>query len=158
MQGSPRKGRLTDMKTKVLQGCNYLFVIAGLFVLALPLAQGSDASRVSGSYQVLSKTELRPQIRVRLQLHLTNHEGYELHIQRLTLWDFSHPGGTQTCSIVIQSGTSVYTTQEFTVPRPEYELWSRGARPRLVVDAQSPDGHKVTHVIRLERTTAGKAN
>jgi hypothetical protein len=146
------------MKVKILQRCNRLFVVIGLFVFAIQLAQGSDASRVSGSYQVLSKTELGSQIRVRLELHLTNPERFELHIQRLTLWDFSHPSGTQACSIVVHPGASVDTSQEFTLQRPEYELWSRGTRPRLVVEAQSPDGRKTTKVVRLERTNGRKAD
>jgi len=147
-----------DMKRKVLRGCNRLFIAAAFLLLVMQVAVASDTSRVSGSYEVLSKTEVGPQTRVRLQLHLTNHESYELHIQRLTLWDFSHPGGTQTCSIVVHAGASVDTTQEFTIPRTEYELWGRGARPRLVVDTSSPVGRKTTRVVRLERSTGRKAD
>jgi hypothetical protein len=149
-----------DMKVKILQRCNRLFVVIGLFVFAIQLAAGSDISRISGSYQVLSKTELGSQIRVRLLLHLTNDGARQLQIQRLTLWDFSHPekGGTQTCSIVVHAGGSADTSQEFTLQRPEYELWSRGTRPRLVVEAQSPDGRKTTKVVRLERTNGRKAD
>jgi hypothetical protein len=148
------------MKVKILQRCNRLLVVIGLFVFAIQLAAGSDASRISGSYQVLSKTELGSQIRVRLLLHLTNDGARQLQIQRLTLWDFSHPekGGTQTCSIVVHAGASVDITQEFKVERPEYELWRRGARPRLVLEAQSPDGRRTTKVVRLERTIGGKAD
>jgi len=136
-----------------------LFLIAGLFVLAVPFSQATDASRLSGSYQVVQKTDLGSQTRVRLQLRLTNHGARELHIQRLTLWDFSHPhkGGTQPCTIVLGAGASIGTTQEFTIPRAEYELWTRGTRPRLVVEVQSSRGRTAAEAVRLDREIKGKA-
>jgi len=148
------------MNYKILRTCNCLLVVAWLFVFAIQFAQASDASRVSGSYQVVQKTDLGSQTRVRLQLHLTNHGQRELHIQRLTLWDFSHPdkGGTQACSIVVHAGATADTTQEFTIRRPEYELWNRGTRPRLVLEVQTPGGRKATEVVRLDRVSRRKAD
>lgn len=136
-----------------------LFLFAGLLVLAVPLSQATDAFRLSGSYQVIEKTDLGSQTRVRLQLRLTNHGPNELHIQRLTLWDFSHPhkGGSQPCTIVLGAGASIGTTQEFTIPRAEYELWTRGTRPRLVVEVQSSRGRTAAEAVRLDREFKGKA-
>lgn len=135
------------------------FLIAGLLMLAVPFSQASDASRISGSYQVVEKTDIGSQVRVRLELRLTNHGQRELHIQRLTLWDFSHPhkGGSQPCTIVLGSDASASTTQEFTIPRAEYELWTRGTRPRLVVEMQSSRGHTTAEAVRLDRELKGKA-
>jgi hypothetical protein len=135
------------------------FLIAGLFVLAVPFSQASDASRISGFYQVVEKTDIGSQTRVRLQLRLINHQKHELRIQRLTLWDFSHPrkGGSQACTIVLGAGASVGTIQEFTIPRAEYELWTRGTRPRLVVEMQSARGRGAGEAVRLDREFKGKA-
>lgn len=147
------------MKCRILQKCSYLLVAAGFFIFLIQ-AQASDASRVSGSYQVVDKTDLGARTRVQLHLHLTNHGQHDLHIQRLTLWDFSHPdkGGSQGCSIVVRAGASADTTQEFTVRRAEYELWSRGTRPRLVLEVQSAGGRTTTEAVRLDRASGGKAD
>lgn len=137
----------------------FLFLFAGLIALAVPLSEASDGARVSGSYQIVQKTNIGSQTRVRVQLRLTNNETSELHIQRLILWDFSHPqkGGTQPCAILLAAGVSVETTQEFTIPRAEYELWTRGGRPRLVIEVQSSGGRTIAEAVRLDREFKGKA-
>ena len=136
------------------------FVVSGLLVSAAQFAQAADAAQLSGAYQLVHKTDLGPQTRVRLRLHLANHAARDLHIQRLTLWDFSHPdrGGSQACSIVVRAGASVDTTQEFVIRRAEYDLWRRGARPRVVLEMQSPSGRNTTEVVRLDRISSGKAD
>jgi len=136
-----------------------LFIFAGIFVLTVPLSQAGDGSLMSGSYRVVQKTDVGSRTRVRIQLRLTNHGASELHIERLTLWDFSHPpeGGTQPCRIVLGPGASVTTTKEFTIPRAEYELWIRGARPRLVVEVRSSRGRISAEAVRLDREAEGKA-
>ena len=151
---------LTHMNCKNFRTCSYLLVVAGFLVLATSFSRASGAPPVSGSYQVVEKTNLGSQTRVRVQLHLTNHGQQALRIQRLTLWDLSHPGkgGTQACSIVIRAGGSTDTTQEFTIRRPEYEMWRRGTRPRLILEGQAPDGRKTIAVVRLDRASGGKAN
>ncbi len=147
------------MKRRIFRICDYLLVVGGMFMFATRFAQASDVSQLSGSYQVVQKTDLGPQTRVRLQLHLTNHGQRGLHIQRLTLWDLPHAdkGATQACSIVVLAGASADTTQEFTIPRSEYKLWRRGSLPRLVLQIEVPGG-RGTKVVRLERVSGGKVN
>ena len=58
--------------------------------------------------------------------------------------------------MVLAAGASTGTTQEFTIPRAEYELWTRGARPRLVVELQSARGRTTAEAVRLDRIK-GKA-
>jgi len=133
--------------------CNCLLLAASLVVWASQFANGADAAQLSGSYHVVRKTDLGPQTGVQLQLHFTNRGPSELHIQRVTLWDLPHPekGATQACSVVVHAGASVEVTQEFTVPRAEYELWKRGARPRLVLEIAGPGGRPTNRVVRLDR-------
>jgi|SRR5271157_198437 len=154
------RGWSTDMNRRILRACSYLFVVAGLFVLTIRNAQADDASQLSGSYRVVHKTDLGGQTRIQLQVHLVNHGTHDLQIQRLTLWDFSHPdkGGTQACSIVVHTGASADTTQEFTIPRSEYDLWKRGTRPRLVLEIKLPGDHPTTQVVRLVRVSSGKVD
>ena len=147
-----------DMTPRILRKYS-LVAMAGLFIF-LTQTQASDLSRVSGSYRVVEKTALGAQTRVQLQIHLTNHGKGDLHIQGLTLWDFSHPekGGRQTVAMVVRSGGSADATQEFIIPHAEYELWNRGTKPRLVLEVQSPGGRTTTEVVRLERDASGRGN
>jgi hypothetical protein len=135
-------------------------LLAGLLVLGSQFARAADAAQLSGTYQLVQKTSLGPQTRVRLRLHLANHAARDLHIQRLTLADFSHPdrGGSQACSIAVHAGASVDATQDFTIRRAEYDLWRRGARPRLLLEVQTLSGGTTTEVVRPDRISSGKAD
>jgi len=148
------------MKRRSFRICDYLLVVAGLFMFTARFAQATDAFQLSGSYQIVHKTDLGPQTHVRLQLHLTNHGQRLVHIQRLTLWDLPHAdkGATQACSIVVLTGASADTTQEFTIPSSEYRSWRHGARPRLLLQVDGPSGRGTTQVVRLEHGSGGKVN
>jgi hypothetical protein len=148
------------MKRRSFRICDCLLVVTGLFMFTARFARASDVSQISGSYQVVQKTDLGPQTHVRLQLHLTNHGQGPLHIQRLTLWDLpdADKGATQPCSIIVRTGASADTMQEFTIPRSEYKLWKSGARPRLLLQVESPGGRGITQVVRLDRVSSGKVN
>jgi len=148
------------MHRGMIRSCNYLLVIAGLALLANPAAHANDTSAISGTYQVIHKAETGGQARVQVQIRLVNRGAHDLHIQRITFWDFSHPvkGGTQSCSVLVHRAKSADTTQEFIVPRAEYELWKRGARPRLVLEIATPQGRPTTLVVHLDRTAGRKGH
>ncbi len=77
--------------------CKWRLAVVALFVLGVQFALASNAPVVSGSYEVVQSTDLGSQTQIRMLIHLTNHGPYDLSIQRMTLWDFSHPdkGGSQ---------------------------------------------------------------
>ena len=137
-----------------------LLVLVGLFVLTVGFAHASDFSHLSGSYQVLRKTDLGSQTRIRLQLRLSNGGQRDLHIQRIAFWDPPHhPGGRpHACSLLVHSGSSASTTQEFTMPRSEYRLWTSAKRLNFLVAVEGPSGRKATELVRLDRIPGGKAN
>lgn len=144
---------------RILQASHSLLLVVGLLVFAAQFAQTAEA-QFSGTYQLVQKTDLGPQTRVRLRLHLANHTARDFHIQRLTLWDFSHSdrGGSQACSIVVHAGASVDTTQNFVVRRAEYDLWRRGTRPRVVLEMETSSGRDIAEVVRLDRISSGKVD
>ena len=148
------------MKRRIFRTCDYLLVATSLLLFTTRLAQANDASQLSGSYQVLQKSDLGPQTHVRLQLHLNNLGQHDLHIRRLTLWDLPHADkdATEACSIVVLAGASADTTQEFTIPRSEYKLWQRGTRPRLVLQVEAPASRGTMKVVHLDRISGGKVN
>ena len=131
-------------------------------VALLALGQFAPASNtplVSGSYEVVQNTDLGSQAQIRMRIHLVNHGPTNLSIQRMTLWDFSHPdrGGTHASAVTLQAHASAETTQEFTIRRSEYELWRRGLRPRLVLEMTAPGNTKSTAVVRLDRISGQEA-
>jgi hypothetical protein len=136
-----------------------LLALAFSLAFALQLCAGSDIKRLSGSYHVVQTTEIGPHNRVRLQLRLTNQGLNDLVIQRVALRDFSHPSrdGARTCSLVLHAGSSADTTQEFTVPRSEYESWRGGHGPSLLVEVTLPSGRKTIEVVHLNGAS-GKVN
>lgn len=146
--------------SRLLQLCGRLLILAGLSLSSVALAQAANASRLSGSYQIVQREQSGGEMRVWLQLHLVNRGTRELHLKRITLWDFAHPtkGGSQTTSLVLHAGSSADATQEFIIPRAEYELWKHGARPRLVLHTDLSNGRSGSEVVRLDRKHAGKVN
>jgi hypothetical protein len=147
------------MSCRIFRFCSILLII-GWVATAIPAAQGNEALALSGSYAVQSQADSGGQVQVTLQIRLSNHGLHDLHIQRMTLWDFSHPakGATQACSILLHAGSSSNSTQKFTVPRAEYELWKRGSRPRMVLELGTGNGRPGTAVVRLDQLSGGKAS
>ena len=146
------------MSCKFLSTCKWPLVVAALFALA-QFASASNAPVVSGTYQVVQNTNLGSQTQIRMRIHLVNHGPKNLAIERLTLWDFSHPdkGGTHPCALTLRAHASADTTQQFTIRRPEFESWRRGLRPRLVLELAAPARTKSTAVVRLDRVDGQEA-
>jgi hypothetical protein len=146
--------------SRMLRLCGGLLILAGLSVFSVAIAHAGNAPQLSGSYQVMQREQSGGQVRVRLQLHLVNRGTRELHLKRITLWDFAHPtkGASQITSLVLHGSSSADTAQEFTISRAEYELWKRGTRPRLVLQMDSTKGRSGSEVLRLDRASGGKVN
>ena len=147
------------MSYNILSICKRLLVVAALFVFGVQLALASSAPRVSGSYQVLQDINLGSQSQIRVRIHLVNHGPADLFIQKMTIWDFSHPdkGGMHTCAVTLRAHAFVDTTQEFTIDRPEYQLWQRGLRPRFVLQTAGPGNTRGQAVVRLDRMSVKEA-
>ena len=145
------------MSRRILRFCNLLLIVGWISSTVIPVARATDSPLLTGSYSVQNQADSGGQVQVMLQIHLQNRGVRDLHIQHMTLWDLSHPakGATQACSITVRAGSSSSTTQKFTVPRAEYELWKMGSRPRIVLEIRTTNGHPSTAVVRLEHS--GKA-
>jgi hypothetical protein len=139
--------------------CRLRLVMAALFALAIQPAFAKDALLVSGSYHVVQNKELGSRSQIQLRIHLVNHGPSDLSIQRMTLWDFSHPdkGGTRDCAVMLGAHASAETTQDFTIRRSDFELWQRGLHPRLVLETTSPGNSRSKTVVRLDRMSGQEA-
>ena len=137
-------------------------MVAALLLVGIQFASGSNAPVVSGSYSVVQNKALGSQVQIRIRIHLTNHGPSDLSVQRMTLWDFSHPdkGGSRACALTLRAHTSADTTQEFMVSRSDYQQWQKGFRPRFVLEMAGPGNAvgqptaKSTVVVRLDRSSA----
>jgi hypothetical protein len=131
-------------------------VAAALFLSSVPLAFANSAPQVSGSYNVVQETALGSQQQIQLRIHLVNHGASGLSIQRMTVWDFSHPdkGGTRACAIALGAHASADTTQEFTIRSADYQMWKKGLQPRLVLQVAGPGNTRSKIVVRLDRDSS----
>lgn len=134
-------------------------VMAALFALGAQSAPAKSFPLVSGSYEVVQKVGLGSQSHIKIRIYLVNHGSSELSIQKMTLWDFSHPdkAGTSACAVTLGAHASANTTQEFTVPQSEYQLWQSGLRPRFVLQMEGPGKTKSKTVVRLDRMSSEEA-
>jgi len=133
-------------------------VITALLAVAIQFASAASAPLLSGSYTMVQNKPLGAQMQIRLHIHLTNRGSSDLSIQRMTLWDFSHPEkeGSQACSLMLRAHTSTDTTDEFIISRSHFQQWQKGFRPRLVLELASPGSLgrptlRSTVVVRLNR-------
>jgi hypothetical protein len=133
-------------------------VITALLSAVMQFASATSAPVLSGSYTVVRNKPLGAQIQIRLRIHLTNRGSSDLSIQRITLWDSSHPEkeGSQACALMLRAHTSADTTQEFTISRSHFQQWQQGFRPRLVLELASPASPgrptlRSTVVVRLDQ-------
>lgn len=128
-------------------------LILAMFALSVQYAGASTEPRVSGSYLVLQDRASDSKLQIQMRIHLVNHGASDLSIQKITLWDLSHPDqrGMKACAIFLRAHGSVETVQEFIVPRSDYQMWQRGSRPRLVLQIAVPGGAKSSTVVRLDR-------
>lgn len=142
------------MNFKVLRRSRSWLALVFPLAFALQLCQGSDVKRLSGSYHVVRTTEVGAHNRVRLQFRLTNQGQTDLVIQRVVLWDFSHPNreGVHACSLALRAGSSIDSAEEFTVPRSEYESWQGSHGPRLLLEVMLASGRRTIEVVHLNGT------
>jgi hypothetical protein len=138
----------------------FCLVLAACVAFGPQLMQASDLTRLSGSYEVVRKTDAGAKTTVRLRVHLINRGSSSLSIQRMALRDFSHPTLDQmrNSALTIPAGGACDSTQEFTVPRIEYEAWQRGNQPIVVLELVASSGRRTSESLRLIRVPNRKGN
>lgn len=154
------------MSCNIVRFCRRCLIVAALLSIGIQFATASNAPVVSGSYSIVQNRALGTQVQIRVRIHLMNNGPSDLSVQRMTLWDFSHPdkGGSRACAFTLRAHASADTTQEFIVPRSDYQRWQQGFRPRFVLDVAGPtnalarQAPKSTVVVRLDRSSGREGN
>jgi len=132
---------------------------AAMLAFGVQSVLASNRPQVSGTYDVVQKTDLGSQEQIRMRIHLVNHGQSSLSVERMTIWDLSHPekGGTCACAVALGAHASADTTQVFTIRRADYQLWQRGVQPRVVLQLVGPRNTRSKTVVRLNRISGQEA-
>ena len=138
---------------RTFRNYSYLSVVLFLLVFSFGIrpARASNIP-ISGSYEVIQKTDLGSQAKILVRFHLTNHGKSPLSVQELLLSDFGHPtsGGTVSPNVILSPGVSQEISQELVIPRLQFERWHSGLLPRVILELRTASGARVSQAIRLE--------
>ncbi|HUN63341.1 MAG TPA: hypothetical protein VMU53_15190 [Candidatus Sulfotelmatobacter sp.] len=142
------------------QKTNHRFWFVLAFILfggCVSIASAANPA-ITGTYQVVQKTDLGSQVRVLVRFELTSHSPVPVSVVGVLLSDFAHPavGERQTPAITLSPGASTELTQQLVIPRSEFEQWQRGVRPRVLLKLQDSKGATFTRVVRPSHVAAGK--
>jgi hypothetical protein len=145
------------MSHRTFRNRSCLSVVLLLFVFGMRPAHASDIP-VSGSYEVIQKTDLGSQAKVLVRFHLTNHGTAPLSVQEVLLSDFAHPpgGGPVSPPVLLPPGISEEVSQELVIPQLQLDRWRRGLLPRVILELRTASGARISQAIRLEQVSAGK--
>jgi hypothetical protein len=135
---------------KLIATSLYCFLLL-LLVLGICAPGGVAGQAVSGMYKVTETADLGTQIRVTMQIRLMNSGEDRIFVTQARLRGFLHPGRGEDkhARVILEPHGSSEFTQEFTIAKQEYELWSRGARPHLGLKVQIAGGAETTMTIPL---------
>src|SRR5690349_15052815 len=121
---------------KLIATSLYCFLLL-LLVLGICAPRGVAGQAVSGMYKVTETTDLGMRIRVTMQIRLMNSGEDRIFVTQVRLRSLRPvQSAEEPASVALQPHASAEFTQEFTVAKREYELWSRGARPHLGLKVQ----------------------
>lgn len=135
-----------------------LVVALLIFICQLASAQvPSSAARaamaqISATYQVQQRTSLGARQQILMRIHLINRGRSMLSIRRITLWQ-SRPerGTTRSAAILLAPHASADVVQQFTVGTRDYQMWRRGAPPKLMMQIVGPRNTSAKTLVRLDR-------
>ena len=105
-------------------------LLLALGIYALP---GLAGQIVSGVYKVTQTAELGMQMRVTMQIRLTNASEDRILVTQARLRGFLHAGRGEdkTAQVTLEPHSSAEFTQEFTIAKQEFDQWRKGAQPHL---------------------------
>lgn len=120
----------------------------------------ANKRQIFGFYQVIETTDGGPDVEVVLQLELFNHGGNDLQIEHAALAT-PHPVQGNSRSLIgirIDAHHSQTITEQFTVPRREYERWQKISPPKLVLDTRTSLGERHIKTVLLDNRRGQEGN
>jgi hypothetical protein len=122
-----------------------------LFALGVYAPRGAAAPVVSGVYKVTDTTDLGAQMRVTLQIRLTNAGEERIFVTQTRLRGLLHAGRSEDkpVHVILDPRGGAEFTQDFIVAKQEYGLWGKGVRPHLGLRMQVAGGQETSMTITL---------
>ena len=135
-----------------------LILVAALFVALAAGSANAANLPITGSYEVVTKTNAGSQAKVVLRIHLTNHSQAPLYLDAIVLRDLAQAASATPghLAVMLSSGNTEQVTQEFVIPRREFDQWRRGTLPRFVLNLKTVHGTRIRQAIRLDHMPARK--
>ena len=128
-------------------------------LLAASLALAKDGRDFAGFYELGEITDLGEVVRVPLKVRVFNYSGADVNDATITLEDLVLPGqtyGSFIAPVYVQDSESVRLSDQFTIPRREYEHWQEGGTPSLIIDYMNANGNTIQRPIELFRMALGE--
>jgi len=124
-----------------------------LLALGICSPRGVAGQILSGVYKVTETTDLGPQMRVTLQIRLTNAGEERIFVTQTRLRGLLHAGRSEDkpVRVILDPHGGAEFTQDFIVAKQEYGLWSKGVRPHLGLRMQIAGGQETTITLELMR-------
>jgi hypothetical protein len=127
--------------------------LALLLVLGVGVKSTRAGQIVSGSYSVKESTDLGTQVRVTLQIHLTNAGEQRLFITQLSLQNHLRlpQVSEERAAVILEPHLGTEVTRQFTIGKDAFEALRQSVRPVLSLRIQAADGTETTVTIALMR-------
>lgn len=124
------------------------FLMPFVFLLGIQLISSqiiSAAPLIVGSYKVTENTDLGAQVRITLELTLTNPTSAAVTITHVGLRSISVPSQLVSAArtVVVQSHSETQVTLQFLFPKNDYAAWSKGPHQQFLFTLL-PSGGKTT--------------
>ena len=121
-------------------------------LLAVTPVLAKDGRDFAGYYQIRDISEGKDAVRLTLQLKLFNYSDADIRNGGVALYDSSPAhspiGGFNTIPLW-RLRAEANLSQQFTIPRAEYERWQRGAPPALFFLFKDAHGHVLQRQVEL---------
>ena len=131
--------------------------LALLLTLSVYQMQAAAAPVINGSYKVVDTTDLGTDVRVTLNIRLTNPGDAELFVTQASLRGVPpfEQSGEAAVSVILDAHGSSRFTQQFTIPKTEYDLLHKGVRLYVSLKVQAAGGDETIVTVVLMRRPGG---
>ena len=134
-------------------------ILACLTLLALSMVAAKDGRDFAGFYEVSEVVEFFEEFQVTLTVRVFNYSDADVNDTAITLEDSLLPGqtyGSFITRVYILDRESARVSDQFTIPRREYEDWQEGGTPLLIIDYMDANGNTIHRPIELAQMPLGE--
>lgn len=125
-----------------------ILVFTLFWAIGVACAEGNE---VVGTYRVEQVTDLGSEVRLTLHIRLVNNSPQDLVLTQVSLRDLrarEKPVAVAAWArLRPREGTTV--EHDFVISRAEYQSWSKGVRPTLLVGLQPGGSREVVRIVQL---------